>query len=224
MIRFIIRSDDKGNMMAPAANDQEPSRRDAAHNRERVLAVARTLFAQQGVAATSMNQIAHEAGVGAGTLYRNFAHKGEVCLCLLRDDLAAFQQQVRTKLKDTSAPVSALARLSCLLDHLLGMIESNMPLLVGMQEACAGERSKDIYQSAYYLWLNQLFSELLQTAIDQGEIQPLDVAFTADAIFAAIAPPLFVFQQNHRGFDRQRIFAGMQRLFVDGLRIPDIPS
>jgi hypothetical protein len=46
----------------------------------------------------------------------------------------------------------------------------------------------------------------------------LDVAFTADAIFAAIAPPLVLFQQQGRGCTSARIAAGMHRRFIDGLR------
>ncbi|MGE2737654.1 TetR/AcrR family transcriptional regulator [Mycolicibacterium vaccae] len=46
-------------------------RRDAAENRERVLAAAVALFARQG-RDVSMATIAEEAGVGVGTLYRRY--------------------------------------------------------------------------------------------------------------------------------------------------------
>jgi hypothetical protein len=59
---------------------------------------------------------------------------------------------------------------------------------------------------------------LLHEAIEQREVTALDVAFTAAAIFAAIAPPLVLFQQHGRGFTSARIAAGMHRLFIDGLR------
>src|SRR6476661_1590541 len=45
-------------------------RSDARENRARILEAAREAFAEDG--ATSMNQVAQRAGVGAGTLYRNF--------------------------------------------------------------------------------------------------------------------------------------------------------
>lgn len=48
-----------------------PLRRDAAENRERVLAAAVALFARQG-RDVSMATIADEAGVGVGTLYRRY--------------------------------------------------------------------------------------------------------------------------------------------------------
>jgi AcrR family transcriptional regulator len=49
-------------------------RRDAIHNRERVLAAAEQIFGQQGPDA-SVDELADAAGVGMGTLYRHFPNK-----------------------------------------------------------------------------------------------------------------------------------------------------
>jgi AcrR family transcriptional regulator len=46
-------------------------RKDAQRNRERILAAAREVVAERGVAA-KMEDVAARAGVGIGTLYRNF--------------------------------------------------------------------------------------------------------------------------------------------------------
>jgi AcrR family transcriptional regulator len=48
-----------------------PRRADAERNRERVLASAETILARDGLSA-SMRAIAADAGVGLGTIYRNF--------------------------------------------------------------------------------------------------------------------------------------------------------
>ena len=52
-------------------------RADARRNRERVLESAETVLAAAGVAA-SMEEIARQAGVGVGTLYRNFPTKEQL--------------------------------------------------------------------------------------------------------------------------------------------------
>jgi len=44
---------------------------DARRNRERILEVAKDAFARSG-ASTHLDDIAKQAGVGAGTLYRHF--------------------------------------------------------------------------------------------------------------------------------------------------------
>lgn len=60
-----------------AARKPRALRRDAVLNRERLLAAARKLFAEQGFDVT-LDDIARHAGVGVGTAYRRFANKGEL--------------------------------------------------------------------------------------------------------------------------------------------------
>src|ERR687889_2723605 len=51
-----------------------PKRADARRNYEKVLAAAREAFAEGGES-TSLEEIARRAGVGIGTLYRNFPNR-----------------------------------------------------------------------------------------------------------------------------------------------------
>ncbi|HKD97051.1 MAG TPA: helix-turn-helix domain-containing protein, partial [Micromonosporaceae bacterium] len=46
-----------------------PLRRDAARNRERILAAAEEVFAERGLE-VSLDDVARHAGVGVGTVYR----------------------------------------------------------------------------------------------------------------------------------------------------------
>src|SRR5947209_12902703 len=54
--------------------ETRPKRADARRNYEKVLAAAREAFAEGGEA-TSLEEIARRAGVGIGTLYRNFPNR-----------------------------------------------------------------------------------------------------------------------------------------------------
>src|SRR6058998_191476 len=51
-----------------------PLRKDAERNRQRILDAARELFAERGLGVT-LNDVAHHAGVGVGTVYRRFPDK-----------------------------------------------------------------------------------------------------------------------------------------------------
>ena len=57
--------------------------------RPRVEAAAQALFARHGFAAVSMRQIAQEAGLQAGALYKYFADKQTLLLVLLRSHMEA---------------------------------------------------------------------------------------------------------------------------------------
>ena len=51
-----------------------PLRRDAERNRQRILAAAAEVFTSRGLQAT-LDDVAHQAGVGVGTVYRRFPDK-----------------------------------------------------------------------------------------------------------------------------------------------------
>jgi AcrR family transcriptional regulator len=88
---------------------QSPRRRprtDAQRNRERILEVAKESFTHSG-ANTSLDDIAKEAGVGAGTLYRHFPTRDALLEAVYRTEvekLAAAEQELAQKL----SPVEAL--------------------------------------------------------------------------------------------------------------------
>jgi AcrR family transcriptional regulator len=82
-------------------------RADALENRVRILAAAREAFAEDGD--TSMNQIAQRAGVGPGTLYRNYPSREALILDLYRDEIDLLIGSVPGLLAG-SAPRAALQR------------------------------------------------------------------------------------------------------------------
>jgi AcrR family transcriptional regulator len=51
-----------------------PLRRDAERNRQRIIAAAREVFRERGFDAT-LDDVAHHAGLGVGTVYRRFPNK-----------------------------------------------------------------------------------------------------------------------------------------------------
>ena len=66
-------------------------RADAAHNRERILAVARELLAERG-ADIPMDEVARRAGVGIATLYRRFPTRESLVRAGLFDIMEGFGQ------------------------------------------------------------------------------------------------------------------------------------
>ena len=64
-------------MREAAPPSERPLRRDAERNRQRILDAARVVFADRGLSG-SHDDIAREAGVGVGTVYRRFPDKEQL--------------------------------------------------------------------------------------------------------------------------------------------------
>lgn len=193
-----------------------PGRRNAAAFDRRILTTAEALFAERGVAAVSMHQIALAAGVGQGTLYRRYANKGELCLDLLSDNGCRLQEDVEAFL--SVAEKGALERLDGLLVRLVAFEEANGDLLGAVVDASCGERRDMQFRNPLVQWLHRAIAHLLEQAVAEEELPPLDVVFTADALLSALAVDRYLFQRRERGFSPERILQGVRRIFVDGLR------
>jgi len=75
--------------------DAEPrERRDAARNRDAVLAAADDLIAECGVDAVTMEAVATRAGVGKGTVFRRFDSREGLMAAILNRSETEFQQAI----------------------------------------------------------------------------------------------------------------------------------
>jgi AcrR family transcriptional regulator len=61
-----------------------PLRRDAERNRQRILRAAATVFTERGLSA-SLDEVARQAGVGVGTVYRRFPDKAALIDALFQE-------------------------------------------------------------------------------------------------------------------------------------------
>jgi AcrR family transcriptional regulator len=195
--------------MDARAEAMRDERRDAAENRERILAAARVLFAERGVDAVTMQEIARTAGVGQGTLYRRYPHKGALCEALLDENFAEFYAEAEAGIGATESR-TALDRLEFLLTRLVAYIEQKGPLLGGVVDAFSGDRRCEVYRSPMYVWLHGSVAALLRQAEAANEIRPLDIDYTADALLAPFNVELYLFQREERGFSQERIIASLR--------------
>lgn len=82
-------------------------RADARRNREHLLATAKAVIAEQGPEA-SLNEIARQAGVGPGTLYRHFPTRQALLAAVFQDRVETLCAKAEDLLAHTS-PDEALA-------------------------------------------------------------------------------------------------------------------
>lgn len=157
-----------------------------------------------------MDEIAREAAVGKGTLYRRYAHKGELCQALLDENTRRLQGEVLDRLRDTGE--SAVGQLEYLLACLAAHNDENAELLCAVHDAALGPRRDELYRSAAYEWRHMTTLALLRRAVARGELPPLDADYLADALLAPLDIAFYLFQRHARGLSRERIVAGLTRL------------
>jgi AcrR family transcriptional regulator len=85
---------------------QRKPRTDAQRNRGRILEVAKEAFSRSG-ANTSLDEVAKQAGVGAGTLYRHFPTRDALLEGVYRTEVEKLAAAER-KFAETMPPIEAL--------------------------------------------------------------------------------------------------------------------
>ena len=142
---------------------REP-RADAQRNRERILKVAKLAFTRTG-ADISLDDVARQSGVGAGTLYRHFPTRGALLEAVYRSEvarLAAAQQDFSR----TMAPVEALRAWMLLFVDYIAAKQIIAPAL----NTLIGGASK-LFESSTTQITSAIHS-LVERAIASGDIRP----------------------------------------------------
>lgn len=181
-----------------------PLRRDAAANRERLLAAARDLFATRGLDVT-LNDIAHRAGVGVGTAYRRFANKEEVIDALFEEGL----QDIASVARDALDQDDAWQGLVAFLERSLRMQFGDRGLNQIMNDPALG---RDRVAEARDR-IAPLIEQLVDRAKQQGAVRP-DLE-QSDLIFEQLA--LSAIMESSRAADPD-LYRRYLTIFLDGIR------
>lgn len=191
-------------------------RRDAVEHHRMIMQNAKALFLKHGVDGVSMHQIAKSAGVGQATLYRRYAHKGELCLDLAVESCRHKYDKIDQYLKEhQSLPVRV--RLESVLDHLLDFVDEQSQLLGAIQKPKCEEGRAFFYRSPFYQSIHGLVCNLFQEALVKENHKNMNPVFMADAVLAALAPDLYLFQRRERGYTLGEIKSSLVSLYLDPL-------
>jgi len=191
-------------------------RKDAIEHRRIILQKAQSLFTEYGVDSVTMHQIAKSAGIGQGTLYRRYAHKGEICQDLMKESCEGIFEEIVNYLKDNKL-VPVRERLITAMQLCLDFIDNQSHWLVSIQAPTCEGRQELMYQSPMYKFLHDLFYDLLSEAEASFLEADKDAIFRADALIASINPELFLFMRRERGLTKDEIIQKLVRIYIDPL-------
>lgn len=188
-------------------------RRDAAENRQRILDAAFRLFEQQGVEQVSMNQIATEAQIGPGTLYRRYKNKGELCFDLIKDNIVIFFDDIDTYLEETRGE-SPSVRFKWVLGLFIRFRENKAQLLKGVESSASTNTAKPLIMSPLYSELHQIFVDLFEE-IKVNESSRVNTVFRADMLLQTLRSDSYLFQREVRGYSPEMILEQIYLTFIN---------
>ncbi len=146
-------------------------RTDALRNRERILEVAKEAFTRYGAQA-SLDEIARQAEVGAGTLYRHFPSRKELLKAVYRTEIEKLAEAQHT-FAETLSPVEALRAWLLLFVEAIAAKQVIAPAL----KELAGDPKK-VFEASY-LQIQEAVRALVKRAIRSGDlrrdIEPADL-------------------------------------------------
>lgn len=194
---------------------ERKERRDYQENQRIILQSAQQLFDAHGVDNVSMRQIAQLAGIGQGTLYRRYAHKGELCLDMMKESMCRIIDEMQGYLYE-SKEQTIHHKLEKIIEMMLGYVDNQSQNLSAIK-APSCEENSIIFSTPLYKSIHAILCELLKEALrEQGRSIP-DPVYTADAIIAMFAPQLYLYQRNARGYSKDEIRENINRIFLDPL-------
>ncbi|MFF3669809.1 TetR/AcrR family transcriptional regulator [Microtetraspora malaysiensis] len=173
-------------------------RADAARNRAAVLEAAERLFAEHGVAAVSMDQIAAAAGVGKGTLFRRFGDKSGLAVALLDARERVLQEAILHGPPPLGPGAPPAERLTAFVDAYLDYLLKHLDLVRVSETAAPGAR----YRIGAYRFWHRHVAILLDGVPDPDHAAHALLAALAAEHVSALLPEL----------GEKRIRAGLRRL------------
>src|SRR6202035_5387605 len=150
-------------MTKKRSSDGRKPRADAQRNRERILEIAKEAFTRSGANA-SLDEIAKQAGVGPGTLYRHFPTREELIEAVYRTEVEKLAAAERT-FAETMPPLDALrAWMLLFVDYI-----ATKKIIAAALNSLVGGPSK-IFEASYaQVW--EAIRALVKRAVKSGDIR-----------------------------------------------------
>jgi len=153
--------------------------------RQEILRAAREVFAEKGLHAATLDQIAEKAEFAKGTLYCYFSSKDDLFLSMLEDEIERFSESLRSVLSRDLPPPEIMSRLVKSMMRSFGENMDLMRLLTQERSAlttCKGDLMMKRFLPRF-LKLNQLVATQVRRGIEQGAFRRVDPDRAATAIF-----------------------------------------
>lgn len=160
-------------------------RADARENRLRVIEAAKEIFAEKGIVAAEMKEIAERAGVGVGTIYRNFPNKDDLIAEIVREAVAEIEQTITMGEEHEDAIIGLRQSLT----ELFRLVERLGWLIDAVLSGQLPESVKAEVEARQKEHENRGFHRIIRHAIDQGRIrEDVNIEIVVAFLAGTLAP------------------------------------
>jgi AcrR family transcriptional regulator len=189
-------------------------RSDARQNRQRIIDAAHDLFLEHGTG-VEMRQVAERAGVGIGTIYRNFPTKADLVVAVATLVIESTESALET-VYSLDDPVEAVIRY---ITTLLETFSRTAPLTVELMSTPVSAELKN----RVVCWVVEpRLDAVIERGVRLGAFRPdLDVP-VARLFVASAADPLIALAAGG-GLPPARLRCGLIELVLRALLSPDYP-
>jgi AcrR family transcriptional regulator len=189
----------------------------AAATRTRIRQAATRLFTAKGFVATTMREIAAEAGVGERTLYDAFPTKAALFGHTLGVATVGDEESVRVadrpQVRAAQAETDPAAAIAQSLDYATELLERAGDLIMVSVEAAGADPDMRAAADAGANATHEIHLTLTQALHRNGALRPgLNPETAADILYALCSPHMHQLLRRHRRWSRDRY-----RQWLDGI-------
>jgi len=198
---------------------KERKEKEKAARKKGILSAAQRVFSRKGYEATSMEDIASEAGFGKASLYFYFKGKEEVFLSLIKTGL----EEQRSLLKQImGSQLSNVERLEALVSKLFEHVDQNREFI-----RIVHSESQKLYATALEKVRSSIIREhektmegiasIIQDGIRSGEFRKIEPAMAAGSLMGIIRSIIFSWfvREEKTPLDRYRPM--VMEIFLKGI-------
>jgi AcrR family transcriptional regulator len=186
----------------PVVGQPQPERADAARNRQKIIEVAARMIEAQGAEQLSLDEVAREACVGVGTVYRRFGDRAGLVYALIDERERRFQQAFLTGPPPIGPGAEPGERVEAFLAALVDRIVDQLDLFLLLELGSPKARFSGPYR-VHHRHLATLITQVRPDA---------DARFLTDALLAPATGSLISHQRDERGMSVDAIKDGFRDL------------
>lgn len=188
--------------------------------RDRLIEVARQLFARKGVENTTMNDIASASDKGRRTIYTYFKNKRDIFNAVIEQETAKLLIELEQIARQHTPPAEKIETfIRVRFETMREIVSRNGSLRAGFfRDVRKVDRARKLINRREM----EILSEILREGVDQGAFSIDNVPQTASVIIHAIHGldvPYIRDNLLDQGLDKDMVIKRMTALLLDGLRV-----